>query len=942
MLFILKNLLQELYELIEENIQSILIGKAEIEDKINENLIKFPNDERLIQMKEMMKEIFKEPYIPAPGDVNNGLINMFSKMKFVKGKIREWTRNSRNDRMGRRDKYKKEFSSLDAVIDSGNGSDVVVKQRLEILIFGKPSDGRATVDMQYPKTIDADQQEDLERDVSNEEIKKAVWDCGTDKSPGPDGFTFIFYRHFWTTIEKDVVEAVKHFFSKAKFPKGCNSSFIALIPKTHDANMVKDFRPICLIGSIYKIIAKILTNRLVGVLGDIVSEVQSAFVEGRQILDGPFILNEVLQWCKRKKKKSIIFKVDFEKAYDSVRWDYLDEVLRKFGFGNKWCSWIQECLISSRGSILLNGSPTEEFDFFKGLKQGDPLSPFLFILIMESLHISFQRVANAGLFSGLKLNQMVTISHMLYADDAIFVGEWSDRNITTLIHVLECFYQASGLRINMSKSKLLGVNVDDDHVKQAAFKLGCLLLKCPFLYLGTKVGGSMSRVDSWNEVVDKVKARLSKWKMKTLSIGGRLTLLKSVLGSIPIFHMSIFRVPASVLKKMESIRSHFFNGIELGSKKPIWVKWNDVLKDKDRGGLGVASLYALNRGLMIKWCWKFFNQKTSLWTRVIKAIYGEDGQINSMEVSGIRSCWKNIVMEVKNLRSQGIMVDDFMQLKIGNGELISFWNDNWQGGGTLKSIVPRLYALENCKEIKVNEKLRDFNLTDSFRRHPRGGFEISQLNVLKELADKINLVPIEDRWKWSLNSLGDFSVSSIRKVIDINRIPSFISKTRWVKYVPIKVNILAWKIKLDALPTRLNISRRGMDILCLECPCCGSGVESSDHLFFKCDLVRRIASKISEWWNVPYADCNSYEEWSAWLVSLHLGVKSKLMFEGIFYTLWWFIWFYRNKLIFDANPPLKAMIYDNVISSSFFWCRFRSKKPFSRVEWYKNPHLIVM
>nr|GFA69584.1 RNA-directed DNA polymerase, eukaryota, reverse transcriptase zinc-binding domain protein [Tanacetum cinerariifolium] len=141
---------------------------------------------------------------------------------------------------------------------------------------------------------------------------------------------------------------------------------------------------------------------------------------------------------------------------------------------------------------------------------------------------------------------------------------------------------------------------------------------------------------------------------------------------------------------MESICSHFFNGIEVGSKKPIWVKWNDVLKDKHRGGLGVASLYALNKGLMIKWYWKFFNQKTSLWTRVIKAIYGEDGRINSMEVSGIRSCWKNIVMEVKNLRSQGIMVDDFMQRKIGNGESVSFWNDNWQGGGALKSIVPRL------------------------------------------------------------------------------------------------------------------------------------------------------------------------------------------------------------------------------------------------------------
>nr|GEW27213.1 RNA-directed DNA polymerase, eukaryota [Tanacetum cinerariifolium] len=283
----------------------------------------------------------------------------------------------------------------------------------------------------------------------------------------------------------------------------------------------------------------------------------------------------------------------------------------------------------------------------------------------------------------------------------------------------------------MSKSKILGVNVDDDYVKQAASKLGCLQLKCPFLYLGTKVGGSMSRVDSWNEVVDK---------------------------------------------------------------------------------------------------------KTSLWTRVIKAIHGEDDRVNSMEVSGVRSCWKNIVFEVQNLKHQGVNVDDFMQLKIGNGESVSFWKDNWQGGGALKTLVPRLFALENCKDVK--------------------------LNALEELVERITLAPIEDIWNWSLDSSGEFSVSSIRKFIDKNRIPSAHSKTRWVKYMPIKVNVLAWKIKMDVQPTRLNISRRGMDIPCLEFPCCVCGVESSAHLFFKCDLVRQIARKISGWWNVPYADCISYDEWT--------------------------------------------------------------------------------
>ncbi|GJS35426.1 RNA-directed DNA polymerase, eukaryota [Tanacetum coccineum] len=201
----------------------------------------------------------------------------------------------------------------------------------------------------------------LEAEVSNEEIKKAVWDCGVDKSSRPDGFTFGFYKRFGVLIELRCVAAVKYFFHYSRIPKWCNSSFIALIPKTPEAKIVKDFRPISLIEGLYKIIAKILANHLVVVLGDIVNEVQSAFVADRQILDGPFILNEVLQWCKLKKKHSFILKIDFEKAYDSVRWDYLDDVLRKFGFGEKWCGWIQECLRSSWGSVLVNGSPTEEF-----------------------------------------------------------------------------------------------------------------------------------------------------------------------------------------------------------------------------------------------------------------------------------------------------------------------------------------------------------------------------------------------------------------------------------------------------------------------------------------------------------------------------------------------------------------------------------------------------
>nr|GEY45331.1 RNA-directed DNA polymerase, eukaryota, reverse transcriptase zinc-binding domain protein [Tanacetum cinerariifolium] len=399
------------------------------------------------------------------------------------------------------------------------------------------------------------------------------------------------------------------------FPKGSNSSFIALIPKTRDAKMVKDFRPISLIGSMYKIIAKILANRLVLVSGDL---------------------------------------------------DYLDDILRRFGFGDKWCSRIPSCLRSSRGSVIVNCSPTEEFQFHKG-------------------------------------------------------------------------------RLNMSKSKLMGIYVDADKVAQAARKIGCVTLKTPFTYLGSNVGGRMSRIHSWNEMIEAMASRLSKWKMKTLSIGGRLTLLKSVL---PIYHMSIFKVPMKILQRMESIRSHFFNGSDSLAKKLTWVKWTNVLASKEKGGLGISSLYALNRALMFKRVWRFLSQNSSLWENVIKSIHGDHEKIGKQVKASYPSIWLDIVEEVDLLKKQGLNLLSFVNKKLGNGS--------------------------------------DTLLAFTFRREPRGGVEQDQFDSLKAMVEGISLVNIRDRWIWSLQNSRDFTVTSIRKLIDEFTLSEVSSSTRWIKAVPIK------------------------------------------------------------------------------------------------------------------------------------------------------------
>ncbi|GKC09769.1 RNA-directed DNA polymerase, eukaryota, reverse transcriptase zinc-binding domain protein [Tanacetum coccineum] len=346
-------------------------------------------------------------------------------------------------------------------------------------------------------------------------------------------------------------------------------------------------------------------------------------------------------------------------------------------------------------------------------------------------------------------------------------------------------------------------------------------------------------------------------------------------------------------------------------------KLEKVLAPKEKGGLGVSSLYALNRGLMFKWMWRFYTQNTSLWVRVIKAIHGDDGKVGGYVKDGAKSCWLSIVNELNTLKNKGINLLDFLHVKLGNGDKTAFWEDRWIEGSTLKTRYPRLFNLETCKSIMVSMKLEQPGLEDSFRRTPMGGVEQVQFDELSDLLQNVTLSPISDRWNRALESSGDFSVASVRKAIDDKSLPEVDSKTRWIKYVPIKVNVHAWKVKTDSLPTRFNISRRGIDIESIMCAICDNGVETSSHLFFSCCMVRQIGCMIARWWDVPYVEVESHEEWIYWLVNLRISSKHKLMIEGVFYVMWWHLWSVRNKLMFDVKTPLKALFFDDVVSMSF-------------------------
>jgi hypothetical protein len=403
----------------------------------------------------------------------------------------------------------------------------------------------------------------LESRFERDEILQVVKDLQGDKSPGPDGFIMAFFQKCWHVLEKDIMGFFDEFYDKGTFAGSLNATFVTLIPKKQNALDIRDFRPISLIGSVYKILAKVLANRLRKVLDGLVSESQNAFVGGRQTLDLVLIANECLDSCLKSHIPGVVCKLDIEKAYDHVNWDCLLHLLDRMGFGSKWKMWIKNFISTVRFSIMVNGSPSGFFGSSRGIRQGDPLSPLLFLLVMEVLSRMLSRTEEAGLIRGFKAGKAqeegLFISHLLFADDTVVFCDADPEQLLHLRMVLSCFEAVTDLGVNMGKSELVLVG-DVRNGSQLADILCCNIGSLPMMYLGLPLGASFKASMVWNPVLEKVEKRLAGWKKLYLSKGGRLTLLKSMLSSLPTYYLSFFTIPKHVAARIERLQRNFLWG----------------------------------------------------------------------------------------------------------------------------------------------------------------------------------------------------------------------------------------------------------------------------------------------------------------------------------------------------------------------------------------------
>ncbi|GKD83620.1 RNA-directed DNA polymerase, eukaryota, reverse transcriptase zinc-binding domain protein [Tanacetum coccineum] len=397
---------------------------------------------------------------------------------------------------------------------------------------------------------------------------------------------------------------------------------------------------------LYKCISKILTSRIKGVL-------QSAFIEGKQITDNILLSQELILlsqglfkgYNRKQNIKKVSFKIDLQIAYDTISWEFLKETLVMFGFHNTMVSWIMTCVISSKFSINVNGERVGYFKGGRGLRQEDPISPYLFTFVMEVLNLLIKE--NIEERRGFKHHigcKNLKITHLCFADDLLVFCHGDPESVKVMKKSLDEFSGFSGLLPNLQKSTIFFGGLSSAEQQSILYIIPFPIGKLPVRYLEVPLLTKKLSINDCKPLISKVKTKISDWKNKFLSYAGRVQLIASILSSMQSYWASIFLLPKQVIYEINKILKGFLWCQGELSKGKAKVSWEKICNPKDQGGLGLKNLGVWNEVLMIKHLWNVAMKKDTLW---VKWIYMERLKGRSIwEVQSDNKCtvgWKNIL-----------------------------------------------------------------------------------------------------------------------------------------------------------------------------------------------------------------------------------------------------------------------------------------------------------
>ncbi|GJZ10827.1 RNA-directed DNA polymerase, eukaryota, partial [Tanacetum coccineum] len=341
---------------------------------------------------------------------------------------------------------------------------------------------------------------------------------------------------------------------------------------------------------------------------------------------------------------------------------------------------------------------------------------------------------------------------------------------------------------------------------------------------------------------------------------------------------------------------------------------------KEKGGLGIGSLYALNHALIQKWRWRFLNNPHALWTRLIVAIHGpnEDSSSFFSHIKG-KGVWNRIVGSINSMHEKGFIPHSSILRRVNNGTSTRFWHDTWTGTSSLKHQYPRLFRLALNKDCLVRDCWNN-GWHFEWSRNISNGTNANLLASLHCNLSDISLNDSEDTWVWSSgNSL--FSVKNARCQIDDGFLPDDGFETRWNRFLPKKINIFIWRTLQDRLPSRWNLSRRGIEVASITCPICDNGIDTSYHSLWVCSLATTVWIRVFNWLDLHPPSIPNLRGLYTWLDDLHMSSNKKAILEVVCGVVLWSLWNFRNETIFGINQPKRSILFDKIVDFSFRWLR---------------------
>ena len=500
-----------------------------------------------------------------------------------------------------------------------------------------------TFDKNNINVIGDSERESLEGKIHYEELVRAVKSMKNNKTPGLDGYPIEFFKFFWKDFGTIILQAVNESYDDGEFSTVQREGVITCIPKTDkDRKYLKNWRPITLLNTLYKIASTCIANRLKTVMDSIISTEQKGFMKGRYIGENIRLVYDLLHYASKKRIPGLLMLVDFEKAFDTISRNFIFDCLYLFGFGQSLIRWIKTLYKYSSARVLQNGYLTKSIPISRGCRQGDPIASFLFLIGAEILHALCHQNDK---IRGIRLNEK---EHKIaqYADDTEFFLDGTEESLKATIETLKYFESISGLKVNMEKTRLIWFGSMCNSNKQICSNFDLDWNQGSFKVLGITFSTNLFEIPKLNYegIVGKIKNVLKAWKGRKLTLIGKIKVIKTLaLSKLTYFLMNIPRPPDNVIHEINKICFQF-----LWDDKPSKIKKDVVIKDCREGGLGMTDIQSFDKALKLTWMRRLlYDTYTRDYVSFSKVkcviILKTGGSIDPNLISTLNPFWKEVL-----------------------------------------------------------------------------------------------------------------------------------------------------------------------------------------------------------------------------------------------------------------------------------------------------------